>query len=222
MIKISESISRVRGVFKAVKDDAFLTDRTIHSIILKYAKALIKRQDSERKLSTNNSLFEVLPYVELIEVDKIEADCAGIKTGCIIMRTKYKIPKLFEGSDGPLFGKIFSIDASKELFPTTPSRFISIQKSTSFKYNKTIYYWFKNGYVYIPNVTWEAIMIEGVWEEPLEGYCGIEEDCLLMQDKNLPIPEWLFVEIEQFAEQEMIMSGKVPSDNSDDNQNILR
>lgn len=78
----------------------------------------MRRQDNENKLMNYDSLFEVLPYVELVEVDRIEADCAGIKTGCKIMRTYKKLPKVFSGSIGPIFRNITSIDGS-EVFTQT-------------------------------------------------------------------------------------------------------
>ena len=43
MTTVGEAISRVRNTLKAVKEDAFLTDRVIYYSIMKYAKALIKR-----------------------------------------------------------------------------------------------------------------------------------------------------------------------------------
>ena len=44
MTTIGEAISRVRNVLKEVKEDPFLTDRTIYFAIQKYAKTLIKRE----------------------------------------------------------------------------------------------------------------------------------------------------------------------------------
>jgi len=222
MTTVGEAVSRVRGIFKAVKENAFLTDRFIYSIILKYGKTIISRQSNERKILGNSSLFEPLPFVEMIEVDKIEADCAGLAIGCIIMRTEKKLPKIFHNRRGPLISKVFSIDTSEEFYMTTPATYISMQKSSNFKYNKTKYYWFKNGYLYTPTYT-EAIAIEALWEDPLDGFCNLNDtDCTIMQDKPFNIPDDLFAEIEQMAENEMLTSGKLPSDNMDDKQNILR
>lgn len=222
MTTIGEAISRVRGIFKAVKENAFLTDRFIYSLILKYAKAIVARQSNERKIFSNNSLFEPLPFVEMIEVDPIEADCAGIESGCVIMRSEKKLPKLFHSRRGPLISKVFSIDNSAELFSTTPASYINMQKSTSAKYNKTLYYWFRNGYIYTPHKI-EALMVEGLWEESLDNFCNLnDQDCTIMQEKTFNIPDDLFAEIEQMAENEMLTSGKIPSDNIDDKQNILR
>ena len=71
MTSIRESISRIRNVFKLVSEEAFITDRYIYSVLLKYAKALIRRQDNENKLMQYDSLFETLPFVDLISIDKI-------------------------------------------------------------------------------------------------------------------------------------------------------
>ena len=81
---IGDSVSRVRNLVKGVKEDAFLTDRFIYSLIIKYAKLLIKRQDNENKIMRFQSLFETVPCIELITVDKVEACCTGIRTNCTI------------------------------------------------------------------------------------------------------------------------------------------
>ena len=54
---IGYTVSRVRNVLKAVKEDAFLTDRFIYSVILKYAKLFIKRQDNLNMILRFNSFF---------------------------------------------------------------------------------------------------------------------------------------------------------------------
>ena len=67
MVNIGETISRVRNLLKSVKEDAFLTDRMIYSVILKYAKLFVQRQDNDNKIMRYQTLFEVLPCVDLIE-----------------------------------------------------------------------------------------------------------------------------------------------------------
>ena len=68
MASIGEVVSRVRNNVKGSKQDPFLTDRYLYSIILKYATLLMRRQDSANKLMKFNSVFQTLPFVELIEV----------------------------------------------------------------------------------------------------------------------------------------------------------
>ncbi len=115
---VGQSVSRVRNLLKAVKEDAFITDRFLYSLIIKYAKLYIKRQDTENKIMRFQSLFETIPCLELIEVDKVEACCTGIKSNCTIHRTKDRLPEVLEGAYGPLFRSIASIDRSVELYKT--------------------------------------------------------------------------------------------------------
>jgi hypothetical protein len=223
MNTIGESIARVRGILKGSNEDSFLTDRFVYSIISKYAKVILRREQNQRKLMSHDELFEMLSFVELIEVDKIEADCAPLKSGCTIKRTAEKLPKLFNGAKGPMIRKVYSVDGSYDYVQTSPTAYIALSKSTNFKYNKQKYFWFRNGYLYLPDTEVEAIMIEGLWEDTLDGYCSTtEQDCIPMQDRTFALPEYLFAEVEQMAEQEFGMTIKLPDNGADDGQNILR
>lgn len=224
MITIGDSVSRVRNVLKAVKEDPFLTDRLLYSLIIKFAKTLIKREDQQGSLFKHTGLFQDIPCLELIEVDKVEACCTGIKTPCKILRTKDKLPKLLELSNGPIIRSITSLDYSEELTETFPTLYTNMTKTSGFKYNKTKYYWYLDGYIYIPNATWEGIRITAIWDESLNDYkCDVDStDCQLEQDRELSIPDHLFSEIEQMAIQQLLTAGQVPSDGPDDSQNILR
>jgi hypothetical protein len=223
MTTIGDSISRVRNVLKSVKEDPFLTDRFIASVIYKYAKLLIKRQDDINKIMKFQSLFEVLPCLELIEVDKVEACCGGIKSNCIIKRTKDKLPEILESNFGPIIRSVTSIDGSVIMIRTQPSTFVSMEKTKNFRYNKEKYYWYMQQYLYFPNIEWDAIRVEALWEGNLDAYkCDTAGECNVYQDNQIRIPEYLFAEVEQMTLKELLTLGQVPSDGPDDNQNILR
>ena len=148
MTTIGEAISRVRNVLKAVKEDPFLTDRTIYFAIQKYAKTLIKREDNQFRLMKMSQIFQVLPYIELIDVDKVEAGCVGVYSECYFKRSKDKLPSILDGMFGPIIRTTSSIDGSIEMFRTEPGTWVSITKSTTFKYNTRRYFWYLNGYIY--------------------------------------------------------------------------
>lgn len=223
MTTIGEAISRVRVALKAVKEDPFLTDRNIYFAIIKYGKTLLKREDNQNRLMKISSLFSYLPYVELIDVDKVEADCTGVYSECYFKRTKEKLPDVFTGAFGPVFRTVSSIDGTIKVFRTEPGTFASMSRTTNFKYNKRKYFWFQNGYLYLPNVEWDAIKIEGIFEGSTGDFqCNPEDQCVAKQNQNLALPEYLFSEIEQFVIQELIMAAKIPTDGPDDSQNVLR
>jgi hypothetical protein len=220
MTTVGETISRVRNTLKAVKEDAFLTDRTIYSLLLKYAKTLIKREDNQFRLMKISSIFKVLPYVELIDVDKVEAGCIGVYSGCYFKRSKEKLPSILDGMFGPIIRTVSSIDGSIEMYRTDPGTWVSMTRTTTFKYNRNIYFWYLNGYIYVPNADWDAIRIEAIFEGKVET-CDTDP-CEVKQEEQFALPEYLFSEVEQFVLQELTMTLKLPADSVDDSQNILR
>ena len=220
MTTIGEAISRVRNTLKAVKEDPFLTDRTIYFSLQKYAQTLIKREDNQFRLMKMSQIFKVLPYVELINVDKVEAGCIGVYSECFFKRSKDKLPNILDGMFGPIIRTVSSIDGSIEMFRTEPGTWSSITKSTTFKYNKRFYFWIIDGYIYCPNVDWEAIKIEAIFENDIEN-CKTN-DCLLIQDQAFNIPEYLFSEVEQLVIKDLTMTLSIPADSVDDSQNTIR
>ena len=220
MTTIGEAISRVRNILKAVKEDPFLTDRTIYFAIQKYAKTLIKREDNQFRLMRMSQIFQVLPYIELIDVDKVEAGCVGVYSECYFKRSKDKLPSILDGMFGPIIRTASSIDGTIEMFRTEPGTWVSITKSTTFKYNKRPYFWYLNGYIYCPNIDWDAIRIEAIFENKVET-CDTDV-CDPRQDEIYNVPEYLFSEIEQFVVKDLTMTLQVPSDGADDGQNTLR
>ncbi len=219
MTTIGEAISRVRNTLKAVKEDPFLTDRVIYSSIIKYGQTLLKREDNQFRLMKISSIFQVLPYIELIDVDKVEAGCLGVYSGCYFKRSKEKLPTILNGAMGPIIRTTSSIDGSIEMFRTDPGTWVSMTKTTTFKYNTRKYFWYLNGYIYCPNIDWDAVRMEAIFQG-VQDPCT--ETCDIAQDKPLSIPEYLFSEIEQFVIKELTMTMQVPSDGADDGQNTLR
>ena len=220
MTTTGEAISRVRNALKAVKEDAFLTDRTIYFALSKYAKTLIKREDNQFRLMKMSQIFQVLPYVELIDVDRVEAGCVGVYSECYFKRSKDKLPSILDGMFGPIIRTTSSIDGSIEMFRTDPGTWVSITKSSTFRYNRRPYFWYLNGYIYCPNIDWDAIRIEAIFENQAET-CDTDP-CLIKQDQPLSIPDYLFAEAEQFVMKELTTAMSVPTDGADDSQNSLR
>lgn len=220
MTTIGQAVSRVRNTLKAVKEDPFLTDRMIYNSLLKYAQTLIKREDNQFRLMRMSQIFKVLPYIELIDVDKVEAGCVGVYSGCYFKRSKEKLPNILNGMFGPIIRTASSIDGSIEMFRTEPGTWVSMTKTTTFKYNTNKYFWYLNGYIYAPNIDWDAIRLEAIFDGQLDT-CDTKE-CVIRQDDPFVIPEYLFSEIEQYVIKELTMSMSIPSDGPDDSQNALR
>jgi hypothetical protein len=167
-----------------------------------------------------SSIFQVLPYIELVDVDKVEAGCIGVYSGCYFKRSKNKIPSILNGAFGPVIRTVSSIDGTTELYRTEPGIWLSMTKTTTWKYNRNLYFWYLDDYLYFPNLDWEAIRMEAIFDGYVES-CS-SDPCELRQDMPLSIPAYLFSEVEQYTVKELSMSLQIPPDTSDDSQNILR
>lgn len=221
-----EIISQIRNQIKAVRQDAFLTDRFIYSIISKHAAWLMKREDSTNKLMRFNSIFQTLDSVELEEVDRIEAaQCVGISSGYTLMRTKDSLPIFRYGYWGPLIRRVMSIDGQIEFQPISATNYNTLSRSKNFKYNKTHYYWYSDGRLYFPDISWPAISVEGVFDDDIEKYkCPDCEDakCKKKQELSFNVPDYLYAEMQSRVLQEMFALYQIPPDQVHDNQNPLR
>ena len=83
-------------------------------------------------------------------------------------------------------------------------------------WNKTFrkkYYWYINGYLYFPNLEWDAIRFEGVFEDDISKLsCDTEDDCVQIVDQRINVPEFLFSEIEQLVMRDLSVMIQIPSD----------
>jgi hypothetical protein len=219
---IGDVVSRIRIQAKGVKQDAFMTDRMIYTFVLKQAKWLMKREDGKNKLLAFSAVIQTMDMVELIEVDKVEACCTGIKSDCKIKRTKDKLPVFLQGYFGPLIRTISSIDGSEELQPILPSTYTHVSKSKNFRFNKTKYYWFIDDYLYFPNLEWDAVRIEGIFEDDISAWTCAEDECIVRQDQTFNVPDYLLAELESQVIRDLMGMYQIPIDQANDKQNVAR
>ncbi len=212
MNTVGQAVSRIRNNIKSVKGDPFVTDRYIYSLILSYGKTFLSKINTIGRFET---LFRTIPCMDLVEVNKVEA-CCDVKSDCVIKRTKEKLPDVIQGYSRPMLRRVSSVDGSIEVLLTNPATFASMSRSSSWKYNKAKYYWFLNGYLYFPEITWDQIMIDGVFNGLLDDQCGLHQDTVC------PIPDSVFGEIEPLVLKNFILETQFPEDPIPDKQNQLR
>ena len=223
MTTIGEFLSRLRRNVKAVSQDAFLTDRFLYSITIRHVSWLLKREDSTNKLLKQDSIIQVLPFVELIDVDRIDAGCYGVYSNCTFKRTKEQIPELFDGYSSPLIRAVTSLDGSQELEPTDPTIFLNITNQSSYRFNKTKYYWFLNQHLYFPELEWDGIRIEGIFKGDVSDYgCNDCNQCRPRQEQVFNVPAYLFGELESHILKDLRDMMGIPQDSNQDKQSITR
>lgn len=219
---IGDVISRIRSQVKGVRQDALLTDRVIYSFVNKHAKWLLKREDSKNRLLAYSGVLQTMDFVELIEVDKVEACCTGIKSDCTIKRTKNKMPVFMQGYYGPLIRTVASLDGSEELQPTVPSSYIAMSKSKNFKFNKTKYYWYLDDFIYFPDLEWDAVRIEGIFEDDISAFTCDADSCIVKSDQSFNVPDYLLGELETAVYKDLAGMLSIPADPMNDKQNLAR
>lgn len=220
---IGEFVSRIRREIKAVRQDSNLSDRFLFSLIVKHGNWLLKREDSANKLLRFDSIIEVLPLVDLIEVDKVEAGCRGIYSQCTFKRTKDPLPAIFDGYSGPLIRAVTSIDGSEELQPTDPSIYINITKQSSYRYNRSKYYWYLHDHLYFPQLQWDAVRIEAVFSGDTSAYsCNDCAGCIPRQEQPFNIPVYLHGELESHVIKDLHSMMNIPPDPVQDKQSLTR
>lgn len=220
--RIGDILSRIRTQIKAARQDSFLTDRDLYAFVIKHAKWLMKREDSKNRLMAFTAMMQTLDFVELIEVDKAECGMGSVSSDCTIKRTKEKIPLFMQGYYGPLIRTIASVDGSEELQPVLPSTYLNLTKASSFKYNKTKYYWYVDDYLYFPNLEWDAVRVEGIFEDDISAFTTKADSCVVRSDQSFNVPDYILAELESQVLRDLGVMLQVPSDTANDKQNISR
>ncbi len=219
---IGDILSRIRTQVKGVRQDALLTDRVIYSFVLKHAKWLMKREDSKNRILGFSGVVQTMELVELVEVDKVQAHCSGLSSDCTIKRTKLKMPVFMQGYYGPLIRTVASLDGSEELQPTNPTSYLAMSRSKNFKFNKTKYFWYLDDYLFFPNLEWDAVRIEGVFEDDISAFTCADDSCKVRSDLSFNVPDYLFGEIESQVFKDLAGMVQMPTDMPNDKQNALR
>ena len=225
-ITIGEVVSRLRNTIKAVKADPFITDRYLYSMVVKYGQSAIRRQAILDRILKMSSLFRTIPCMDLEEVSPIEACCGAHLSNCRFKRTVEQLPNLLVGEYGPILRTVSSIDGSTEVYATTPSLYASMTKTSGFKYNPNKYYWYLNGYLYFPNLQWDGVMVQGIFDADITKYTcpdgSGQPTCTPRQDQPAPFPEFLLAEIEQNVLMELGILIQTPPDIIGDKKSQLR
>lgn len=227
-MKINECISRIRNTVKAVKSDAFLTDRYIYSLVLKHGYS-IASQHIQAGIY-RYAVFTRIPYIELEDVDKIPNVCNNIVpiySNCTIKRSKGKIPKPMRLSDGVVIRSVASLDYSKKYFYIHPDDYERMMNLTTMKrWNKMGYYYVdEHNYLYLFNEeNNNAVTIEGMFTDYSEYIsCDNENKCVSATEFNMPFSDELISLIENNVLNELMIIYKIPQDvNVDDNKSLTK
>lgn len=184
---IGQYISEIRGTLKMNNADSRLSDRHIYLQMFKLRSLLLKQ--SKQWLMGVTDIFQTIADIELEEVDTVEA--CGINTDCKIRRGKEKLPEILEDYRGPIVKRITSLDNYVELTYITASAYLRKINKSTFKYDKNLYFWIKNNYIYFPNIEWDKISLEAYLTTDIIPCTEDEDTCRNFQDNLFRLPDAL-------------------------------
>src|SRR3954469_18413004 len=195
---IGDAVSQVRNLLKANKQDAYLTDKELYLLLKKHLAVIMKRLDEKGRLTKFSSVFETLDYVELCEVDRVEASaCKWAPRSYSTMRkTKLAMPMFTEGVYGPMVNSITSLDGSV-IFKMIRNQDIQrlISGASDAKYNTTKYCWYLNDRMYFVDIDYPAVRIEGIFEDDISAFkCCYEDRCKRRQEQSLNVPDFILAD----------------------------
>lgn len=216
---IGEHISSLKAAFRLNNSDSRLTDRHFYLWMFNARELLIKQ--SRQWLNQGNEVFQVIPNLELTDVDVVEA--CGIDTGCTIKRTKERLPKILENIYGPIIKIVTPLDNSTRLVYTTLSGYLNKKKKTTSKYDKSFYFWARDGYLYFPNLDWDMVSIEAFLEEDYVNPCDdTDAACANYQDHIFRIPGFMLEPMSRIIEEKLRGYLQIPEDVKIDKNNNNR
>lgn len=223
---IGDMVSQVRNLFKANKQDAFLTDKEIYMTFKRHAALLMRRLDEKGKLTKFSSVFETLDMVELCEVDMVEASSCGWAPRSFrsMKKTKLPMPMFTEGVYGPMVNSVTSLDTSVAFkMIRNVDIYNMISRQPNFRYNDTKYCWYLNDHLYFIDIDTPAIRVEGIFEDDISAFkCCYEDRCKRRQDQSLNVPDFLLTEIFELIKKDMMLQLQVPTDANKDGQSPFK
>ena len=173
MITNRVAISDLRATHRLLSSDGSLNDRALLSALRNTCKTLIRRELNLRKLTTTDSIYTVIPCLELQEVPLSE--CCEYVDESTIARTKYPLPRIEESNYQLAIQGVFSINQSRKLIEITPSRYINLLKLP--KRVNEVYYWFQNNYLYVTSPEVEIVKLVAYFSEEVPKSILYPKDC---------------------------------------------
>ena len=176
-------------------DDSRLSFRHIYSKVLTIRAKLFTEKINKRQ-PVSQWDYQTLNCVELIPAKPYECPCLP-SVGCVILRTKYKLPQPLTGlTEGHIIQSVTSLEGSVNYSPTTWED-KKYKKGAKYTSDKPDYY-IREDYLFITTKKGpKAITITGLFDDPLlaadfpsmcEEPCVENcKECISPLDRDIPI-----------------------------------
>lgn len=222
-MKLGEAIQRVQSLYsRGVQSrSSRLTSRHTYSALLS-ARALLLQQQHNKNQKATQWVYQTIPCVELVKVPLHECPCVP-PDGCMMLKSKYRLPLAINGLDSMLVQSITSLDGA-EAFDLT--RFDLYKYAIGRKYtSKKPDAFVKEGFLYITALKQRvAVTIVGLFYDFLEvkdfpSVCGecLDCECLDIMEFDFPLDANFDKALIQLANEELIVIMKQMTEDKTNN-----
>lgn len=203
-----ELISSIRNQLRILNVDSTLSNRFIWSIIEKHLRWLLKRESDKMNLLGLDYLFQMYKCVEIDEAPMVDA-CCGLRTKCKIFRTVDPLPKMYEDAQGIIFRSIMAIDGSDIFTPIKPTEYgRKLENPITLKYDKSLYFFYRDGHLYFPGSRIRKVMIYGYFEDEIinecDNTCDTPPPCGNKLSEPARIPDQIKAELMDWVVKDLI------------------
>lgn len=195
-----QQIETLRDKLKERGADTTYTNQFLYNVLSENAKWLVRREVTAGRIYVNNSFFQTLSCVDVIETSTVD-DCCPVKVNCKIYRTKNKLPEMWVDTSGPVLKSVSSVDGSTDFFYTNAITWQSKKNDPYQKMIDTKYSFFSDGYLWFPEHNPHKVNIYGFFmddistlEKTCEDCTDDKKPCERFLDTKFNIPEWLEAE----------------------------
>lgn len=207
---LGEIIQRVQSAYSRglQSKDTRLTARHIYSATSSGRATLLSQQYNKNQ-KVNQWSYQTLKCVELIKAPIHECPCIP-SAGCMVLRSRFKIPQPISGIDKHLIQSVTSLDGSirfdEGAYET--SKYMDGNKYTAIKPD----YYFRNEYLYVTTLkNLKVISVTGLFNDVVvahqySSFCPECDDCNCndIMGMEYPMDGDLITALIQLAHQELI------------------
>lgn len=215
-------ISLLRIKLKEVNADSIYPNKFLFHTLEEHAKWLLRREWVSGKLKRNVTIFQKLPCLKTIEVNKV--DCPDFIKGKTIYRTICKLPDMWQHDSGPMIIRVSSIDNFTPFTLVSSTSSENKSQSPYRQYFRDKYTYYEGGYLYFTEdpgrVTVRAFFREDISSLNCDGVCTA--GCRRYLDTAFYIPEWIEAELVEKCFQTLIGTKQIQNDeNINSNANLI-
>jgi len=217
----AEIISRLRNGLNEVTGDSRFSNRYLWNVFMTASRDLIKQDADRGRIYSQANMWDTI-CIKMQPVSSSLCDCISFPSECTVYRSKEKLPKFIESTDGFIYRFIGTPDLSKTFTLVSPFQY-SVKREI--KYNKEKYTFLHNGYIYTPDHTYPQILISGIFEGDTNKFkCDGSEDtvghCYHSLAQNISLNDYLVRTAIGLSLQELMGSKQSPKDElTNDNTN---